>query len=101
MRATMDLPLLASEDLDDELPPLIPVVGDRLVELTVRCKVEGQRLDQYLAGMFTDFSRSIIQKGIEQGQVTVNGQPAKASYKIRNGDRVRFQQPEPTHAIPV
>lgn len=95
------MPLILSDDFDDELPPPIAPVSDRLVELTVRRKVEGQRLDQYLAAMFTDFSRSLIQKGIEQGQVAVNGQPAKASYRIRNGDVVRFQQPEPTHALPV
>ena len=32
------------------------------------------------------FSRSVIQKVIDAGGVLVNGNPAKASYKIRNGD---------------
>jgi 23S rRNA pseudouridine1911/1915/1917 synthase len=33
--------------------------------------------------------------------VTVNGQPAKASYRVRYGDRIRIWPPEPTHDLPV
>jgi 23S rRNA pseudouridine1911/1915/1917 synthase len=80
--------------------PLDPS-GARVIELTVKRKVEGTRLDQYLVAMFPDFSRSVIQKVIEAAGVTVNEAPAKASYKIRYGDRVRIQPPEPTHDLPV
>jgi 23S rRNA pseudouridine1911/1915/1917 synthase len=70
-------------------------------ELIARIKVEGARLDQYLAGQFPDFSRSLIRKGIDAGSVTVNGHVAKASYKVRNNDRILLQLPESTHAAPT
>jgi 23S rRNA pseudouridine1911/1915/1917 synthase len=73
----------------------------RVIDLAVKRKVEGTRLDQYLVIMFPDFSRSVIQKVIDAGGVRVNDLPAKSSYKIRNGDRVRIQLPEPTHDLPV
>jgi 23S rRNA pseudouridine1911/1915/1917 synthase len=72
-----------------------------VIDLIARRKVEGLRLDQYLASMFSDLSRSAIQKVIDAGGVTVNGLPAKASYKVRFDDRIRVWPPEPTHALPV
>jgi 23S rRNA pseudouridine1911/1915/1917 synthase len=71
------------------------------IDLIAKRKVEGTRLDQYLVAMFPDYSRSAIQKVIDAGAVTVNGQPAKASYRVRYGDRIRIWPPEPTHDLPV
>src|SRR6266849_7547878 len=73
----------------------------RIVDLTVAHKVAGMRLDQYLVSLFPDFSRSLIQKAIEAGSVTVNESSSKASYKIRLGDKVRLGLPEPSHDIAV
>jgi 23S rRNA pseudouridine1911/1915/1917 synthase len=74
--------------------------NERIVELTANCK-EAPRLDQYLAAMFSDFSRSVVQRVIDAGGVLVNGKPSKASYRVRQGDRVRIEKPEPTHPLPV
>jgi 23S rRNA pseudouridine1911/1915/1917 synthase len=82
------------------LPALTPA-DDRTLELTVKHKTEGGRLDQYLVGQLADLSRSLIQKAITAGEVTVNDAPAKASYKVRFGDRIRLRLPEPTHPTPV
>jgi 23S rRNA pseudouridine1911/1915/1917 synthase len=71
------------------------------IDFTAKRKVEGTRLDQYLVSLFPDFSRSVIQKVIEAGGVHVNGNPAKASYKVRFGDRIRVWPPPPTHELPV
>jgi 23S rRNA pseudouridine1911/1915/1917 synthase len=71
------------------------------IDLTPSRKVEGTRLDQYLAAQFPEHSRSAIQKLIEAGGVLVNGHAAKASYKVRCGDRIQVQPPPPTHEIPV
>jgi 23S rRNA pseudouridine1911/1915/1917 synthase len=50
---------------------------------------EGQeRLDRFLAGQVPELSRSAAQRLIDQGQVTVNGEPARASYKLRADDQV-------------
>ena len=86
-------------DLDEELIP-IPGVG-RAVDLTVQAKTAGQRLDQYLTAQYPDFSRSLIQKAITAGSVTVNDGPTKASFKVRVGDRVRIWLPEATHGPPA
>lgn len=71
------------------------------VELEVRIKIEGMRLDQYIQLNCGDYSRSIIQDAIKIGNVLVNGKPSKASHKVRNGDKLWIQFPMITHAIPV
>lgn len=73
----------------------------RSLELVAKHKVEGTRLDQYLAAMFPDYSRSVIRKVVDAGDVTVNGKPAKASYRIRYDDVVRVRLPAPTHDLPA
>ena len=54
-----------------------------------------QRLDMYIASLDLDFSRSIAQKLIENGQVLVNGKLPKASYKTKLDDRVEIEILEP------
>jgi 23S rRNA pseudouridine1911/1915/1917 synthase len=83
----------------DELGEL--PADDRVFELTVKLKSDPGRLDAFLAGQLPDLSRSLIQKAIEAGAVTVNGAPVKASYKVRRGDHIRVRLPEPTHPTPV
>jgi 23S rRNA pseudouridine1911/1915/1917 synthase len=47
-----------------------------------------ERLDRFLAAQVPDLSRSAAQRLIEEGRVTVNGEPARSSYKLRAGDQV-------------
>jgi 23S rRNA pseudouridine1911/1915/1917 synthase len=77
-----------------------PSLGE-MVELTAKCRAEGTRLDQYLAASFPDFSRSVVKRVIDADGVTVNGKAAKASYKVRDGDRIVIRKPPPTHPLPV
>src|SRR5437764_15197538 len=93
-----DLPLILPDE-EDELP-ILPGVG-RSVDVQVQAKTFGLRLDQYLVVQFPDFSRSVIQRAIESGGVTVNGVPKRASYKTRLGDRVTIQLPEPERPEPA
>ena len=56
---------------------------------------EGQRLDKYLSEQKNhDFSRSYLGKCIQEGYVSVNGEKAKASLKVKAGDRIEFDIPE-------
>jgi 23S rRNA pseudouridine1911/1915/1917 synthase len=71
------------------------------VELVVKNRVDGLRLDQYLVSIFPDHSRSVLQKGIESGMVLVNGKPSKSSQKLRYGDQVLVRPPKPDHDLPV
>ncbi len=54
----------------------------------IQVEQDGPRLDKFLAGRLGDLSRSAVQRLIDEGQVTVNGEPVKASYKVRQGDRL-------------
>jgi 23S rRNA pseudouridine1911/1915/1917 synthase len=53
------------------------------------------RLDLYLMKRGIPFSRSRIQKLITEGQIRVNGRPAKPSYRVREGDQIEIFIPPP------
>jgi 23S rRNA pseudouridine1911/1915/1917 synthase len=55
----------------------------------------GSRLDKYLTERCEGFSRTYIQKLIEDGYVMVNGHPAKASLRLSRGDRISLVLPPP------
>lgn len=55
---------------------------------------ENERIDRCLALLTDTLSRSFIQKMISAGNVSVNGIPVKASYRVRAEDRVDFELPE-------
>ncbi len=63
----------------------------------------GFRLDKFVAEQVAEISRSQAQKLIEDGFVTINDQPQKASYKVIAGDRVRVKipPPSPSHLLPL
>lgn len=58
----------------------------------------GARLDKFLAERLSDVSRSAVQRLVGEGQITVNGEPVKASYKVQTGDRVVVYLPPPEDA---
>ncbi|SHI52075.1 RluA family pseudouridine synthase [Desulfofundulus thermosubterraneus] len=55
----------------------------------------GERLDVFLAKENPDLSRSHIQRLIAEQQVTVNGEPARSSYRVKPGDEVVLKIPLP------
>lgn len=61
----------------------------------------GKRIDSYLASRYPDYSRSVIQKVIEAGAVLINGQPAKASARVRLDDVITVWLPELADDAPV
>ncbi len=54
-----------------------------------------KRLDVFLSEIQAEITRSFVKKLIETGQVTVNGAPAKAHYKLKEGDHVSMSVPDP------
>jgi 23S rRNA pseudouridine1911/1915/1917 synthase len=56
----------------------------------IELRIEGSkvRLDKYLADRVPDLSRSAVQKLIGSGRVTVDGEVAKPSHKVRQGEEV-------------
>ncbi len=60
------------------------------------CHDRHDRIDLYLIKRGLLFSRSRIQKLIEEEQIQVNGRPIKPSYRVRKGDQIDFCVPRPT-----
>jgi len=63
----------------------------------------GQRLDVYLTARLEGVSRPRVQMLIDQGDVLIDNQPAKARYKIRGGEIIAVlgePNPAPLHATP-
>ena len=57
-----------------------------------------ERLDQVLAKLMPDYSRTQIQAWIENGQVLINGNPAKAKLKVKGGETASIEatiKPQP------
>lgn len=59
---------------------------DDYINVQVKDEDGGKRLDAFLAGIYTDISRSAIQKAIADGTVLCNGKPAKNNKKVKAGD---------------
>ncbi len=56
----------------------------------------GLRIDKYLNEINEDYTRSFVQKMIEEGNVTVNGKTVKASYKLKKNDVIDVEEIENT-----
>ena len=61
-----------------------------------------ERLDCFLVESFPEVSRSQLKKLISTAQVLVDTSPAKASLKLKGGERIEinFPDPEPIEAVP-
>lgn len=55
----------------------------------------GKRLDSYLSEKNEEFSRSAIQRLIEEEKILVNSKKTKASYKVQDGDKVEIEEVAP------
>ena len=72
--------------------------GDKALQvIEVPAEGVGQRLDQFIAAHLEGVSRSRVQMLMEQGDVLVNGEREKASFKLRGGERIMLTgEPHPT-----
>lgn len=68
------------------------------IESSIRYKAEaddaGKRLDAYLAERIENWSRSSLQKLIDDGDISVNRNQSKSSYKLRTGDEIEVELTE-------
>ena len=65
----------------------------RIKTLQVGCAGPVTRLDKYVAQTFPQFSRSYIQRLIEQGHILVNERKAKASQRLSSRDSITVELP--------
>lgn len=56
---------------------------------------KGNRIDVFLNEMLDNLSRSALQKLIEKNEILVNSQPVNKNYKLREGDEISVNIPEP------
>jgi 23S rRNA pseudouridine1911/1915/1917 synthase len=87
------------DELDD--PELIEEAEEdapqeRIIEITVPKGERPERVDQYLARMIANSSRTRVQDAIATGAILLNGKPLdRSSYKIKGGDEFRITIPRP------
>ena len=62
--------------------------------LHVGNSIKERRVDKYLHGRFTNFSRVMIQEIIKGGGVKVDGKTVKPSFKLSPGDKIELTLPE-------
>ena len=62
----------------------------------------GERIDRYLADECPDLSRTRIKRLIVDGEVAVDGNATNAGYRLRAGQSVEIQVPDPapSHMLP-
>jgi 23S rRNA pseudouridine1911/1915/1917 synthase len=68
--------------------------------LTVEAKGAGQRLDRWLASRFPTESRARLQGLIASGNIRLDGRASRASARLRAGQEVEVDWPEPVPAAP-
>ena len=65
--------------------------GAGMLRATVPAEAAGERLDQVLARLFPDYSRSRIQLWMRAGRAQLDGRPARARERVRGGERVSLE----------
>lgn len=61
----------------------------------------GQRLDVWCVGTLPDHTRSVIQRAIKQGMVTINDHTVKPNRLVRAGDRITIELIKPAPTLPI
>ncbi|MBL7107547.1 MAG: RluA family pseudouridine synthase [Phycisphaerae bacterium] len=67
---------------------------DGTLILNVGNAIQNRRIDKYLHGRFSNYSRVMIQNIIKAGGVSVNGQKVKQSFQLTPGDTIQITLPE-------
>lgn len=62
--------------------------------ITATIEQEEERVDKVITEEVTTLSRSFVQHLIKEKQLFVNGVPVKASYRVKEGDRILFSIPK-------
>ena len=62
--------------------------------LTATEEHSGERIDSFISSM-TDLSRTAVAKLCDEGSVAINGRACQKKDKIKAGDEISFELPEP------
>ena len=84
-----------TEEVLKEIPD-----SDEPLALRVGPSIKERRIDKYLHGRFSNYSRQMLQQIIKAGGATVNGKRVKQSFQLSPGDIIELTLPElPTKEI--
>jgi 23S rRNA pseudouridine1911/1915/1917 synthase len=88
-----------AEAIRNEVPVERVLTGThRILRFSVgRLHGRGWRLDKYLAALMPTISRSMIQRWLDAGAATIDGEAVTGRPPLRPGQRVVLQAPLPTH----
>ena len=78
---------IENDEFDTEL------LSDEVIELSVVSEDSGERIDKYLSGKLTEYSRSYLKGLIDEGKVMVEGKPVKSSFKVTEGINISISIP--------
>ena len=65
------------------------------VELTAPAESAGARIDKYISDNIAELTRSAVQGLIAGGNVLTDGRPVSKNYKLRGGETIAVELPEP------
>ncbi|MBQ7741111.1 MAG: RluA family pseudouridine synthase [Eubacterium sp.] len=65
-----------------------------LFKHTVKSENASQRLDKFLVSFLEGFTRSAVQKIIDEGNVKLDGAPLSKNYKLKEGDEIEITIPD-------
>lgn len=68
--------------------------NERLLRAVIKDEFAGKRVDQTLASLFSDISRSNIQQWIRDGRVLIDGQVPRQRDSVSGGETVTIALPE-------
>ena len=68
-----------------------------ITEFLITAREKRKRLDQFLVHREPEISRSSLQRLIELGRIRVNDQVVKSSQKVKPGDSITMDVPQPGH----
>lgn len=65
------------------------------IKLTAGAENSGKRIDTFISGNINELTRSAVQGLIEKNKVSVNGKSINKNYKLKSGDNITLEIPEP------
>ena len=80
---------------------LLRAMNDTVI-LTASVEYTGSRIDKYISDNIDELTRSAVQGLIEKGLVLVNGKEVSKNCKLKAGDEISVEipEPEPMDAVP-
>ncbi len=81
---------MTDDDTDADIETISSPVVDIALSIKVPIEYGGMRLDQALAKLLPEYSRSRLQEWVLRGQITLNGAEATSKLKVWGGESLRI-----------